>query len=175
MHGATAIGLTGKDGKFMTADAKADGKYGLGMPEEQEELSEMYDMLTGKMEKASAELTVTSKNAANSIELINKKFEKLTKKKPETTEEYLQLKVDLEKLAKETEMYSGADLEGLVKEAIYNALRESNYKKTKVKMKHFEKGLEIVKPSLTHQLLSIYERFEKKISAKRDERDMYYY
>ena len=79
----------------------SDGKYGLGMPEEQEELSEMYDMLNGKMEKASAELTVTSKNAANNIELINKKFEKLTKKKPETTEEYLQLKVDLEKLAKE--------------------------------------------------------------------------
>ncbi len=79
----------------------SDGKYGLGMPEEQEELSEMYDMLNGKMEKASAELTVTSKNAANSIGLINKKFEKLTKKKPETTEEYLQLKVDLEKLAKE--------------------------------------------------------------------------
>jgi len=79
----------------------SDGKYGLGMPEEQEELSEMYDMLSGKMEKASAELTVTSKNAANNINLINKKFEKLTKKKPETTEEYLQLKIDLEKLAKE--------------------------------------------------------------------------
>ena len=71
------------------------------MPEEQEELSEMYDMLTGKMEKASAELTVTSKNAANSIELINKKFKKLIEKTPDTTEEYLQTKVDLEKLAKE--------------------------------------------------------------------------
>ncbi len=79
----------------------SDGKYGLGMPEEQEELSEMYDMLTGKMEKASAELTVTSKNAANNIDLIDEKFKKLIKKKPETTEEYLQLKVELEKLAKE--------------------------------------------------------------------------
>ena len=29
MHGATAIGLTGKDGKFMTAHAKDNGKYGL--------------------------------------------------------------------------------------------------------------------------------------------------
>lgn len=29
MHGAKALGLTGKDGKFMTATAKADGKYGL--------------------------------------------------------------------------------------------------------------------------------------------------
>ena len=29
MHGGTAIGLTGKDGKFMTASAKAGGKYGL--------------------------------------------------------------------------------------------------------------------------------------------------
>ena len=79
----------------------SDGKYGLGLPEEQEELSEMYDMLNGKMQKASAELTVTSKNAANSIELINEKFKKLTSKKPGTTEEYLQIKVDLEKLAKE--------------------------------------------------------------------------
>ncbi len=79
----------------------SDGKYGLGMPEDQEALSEMYDMLNGKMEKASAELTVTSKNAANSIELINKKFKKLIEKTPDTTEEYLQTKVDLEKLAKE--------------------------------------------------------------------------
>ena len=29
MHGAKALGLTGKDGKFMTALAKANGKYGL--------------------------------------------------------------------------------------------------------------------------------------------------
>jgi len=29
MHGAKALGLTGKDGKFMTASAKANGKYGL--------------------------------------------------------------------------------------------------------------------------------------------------
>ncbi|MCK5293524.1 MAG: acetylglutamate kinase [Arcobacteraceae bacterium] len=29
MHGAKALGLTGKDGKFMTAHAKANGKYGL--------------------------------------------------------------------------------------------------------------------------------------------------
>ena len=79
----------------------SDGKYGLGMPEDQEKLSEMYDMLNGKMEKASAELTVTSKNAANNIELINKKFKKLIEKTPDTTEEYLQTKVDLEKLAKE--------------------------------------------------------------------------
>ncbi len=29
MHGAKALGLTGKDGKFMTAFAKENGKYGL--------------------------------------------------------------------------------------------------------------------------------------------------
>jgi len=29
MHGAKALGLTGKDGKFMTASAKSNGKYGL--------------------------------------------------------------------------------------------------------------------------------------------------
>jgi len=29
MNGAKALGLTGKDGKFMTASAKANGKYGL--------------------------------------------------------------------------------------------------------------------------------------------------
>ena len=29
MHGAKAIGLTGKDGKFMTASSKNNGKYGL--------------------------------------------------------------------------------------------------------------------------------------------------
>lgn len=29
MHGGKALGLTGKDGKFMTAHAKSNGKYGL--------------------------------------------------------------------------------------------------------------------------------------------------
>ncbi|HFU75604.1 MAG TPA: acetylglutamate kinase, partial [Arcobacter sp.] len=29
MHGGKALGLTGKDGKFMTARPKSDGKYGL--------------------------------------------------------------------------------------------------------------------------------------------------
>ncbi len=72
--------------------------------------------------------------------------------------------VDLEKLAKMTENYSGADLAALVREAGMNALREDKNAK-QVKWKHFQKALKQVKPSLGEKVKEKYERFRDEVSS----------
>jgi len=56
--------------------------------------------------------------------------------------------VDLEEYAAKTDGYSGADIEGICREAGLNALRES-IKAEHVARKHFEKALEEIKPSIS--------------------------
>lgn len=58
--------------------------------------------------------------------------------------------VDLKKLTKSTEGYSGADLEALCREAGMEALRE-NLSATSVSMKHFERALFAIRPSLVQK------------------------
>ncbi|MFH1835125.1 MAG: CDC48 family AAA ATPase [Methanobacteriota archaeon] len=69
--------------------------------------------------------------------------------------------VDLEELARKTENFSGADIEGVCREAGLNALRE-NIDAEKVSMKHFKKALEEVKPSITEEGMKFYEKAFKK-------------
>ncbi|MET1127827.1 MAG: AAA family ATPase, partial [Thermoproteota archaeon] len=64
--------------------------------------------------------------------------------------------VDLELLAAKTEGYSGADLEALVREAALLALRE-DVNATRVHMRHFNKALTIVRPSITPEMVKFYE------------------
>ncbi|HDI75098.1 MAG TPA: hypothetical protein ENF55_03990, partial [Thermoprotei archaeon] len=56
-----------------------------------------------------------------------------------------------------TELYSGADLAALCREAAMTALREAG-RPTKVKMAHFIKALQVVGPSLTKEDLERYEK-----------------
>jgi transitional endoplasmic reticulum ATPase len=76
----------------------------------------------------------------------------LTKKMP------LAKDVNLKKIAKETENYSGADLEAVCREAAMEALRK-NKKAKEITMKEFEKALKVVKPSLSKELIEAYRRF----------------
>ena len=55
--------------------------------------------------------------------------------------------VKLKELAALTEKFSGADIEAVCREAAFSALRETSRAK-EIKMEHFEKALEKVKPSL---------------------------
>jgi transitional endoplasmic reticulum ATPase len=73
--------------------------------------------------------------------------------------------VDLKKLAKLTENYSGADLEALCREAAITALRE-NKKAKEVTMKHFQKALKKVAPSLNDKIIEFYKRFEERFRRK---------
>ncbi len=63
--------------------------------------------------------------------------------------------VDLKKMAKETEGYSGADIEAICREAGLNALRE-NINSKKISMKHFKEALKEVKPSLSKEMKKYY-------------------
>lgn len=71
--------------------------------------------------------------------------------------------VDLKKMAKETEGYSGADIEALCREAAMFALRE-DVKAKNVDAKHFDKALKKVKPSITED---VFKRYQKAVEDLR--------
>jgi SpoVK/Ycf46/Vps4 family AAA+-type ATPase/intein/homing endonuclease len=68
--------------------------------------------------------------------------------------------VNLKELAKKTEGYVGADIQSLCREAAVAALRE-NMKAEEVKMKHFEKAFETVRPSATKEIEQEYEKLKE--------------
>ncbi|MEM5793134.1 MAG: AAA family ATPase [Candidatus Aenigmatarchaeota archaeon] len=73
--------------------------------------------------------------------------------------------VDLKKLAKDTEGFSGADLEALVREAAMHALRKN--KKTKnVTGKDFEEAMKSIKPSLNKDVMRFYQQFDERTRKK---------
>ncbi|NXC45074.1 SPA5L protein, partial [Penelope pileata] len=76
-----------------------------------------------------------------------------TEKIPLDTDVLLQEVADL------TDLFSGADIENLCKEAALLALQENGLEATSVKHEHFVKSLETVKPSLNVKDLEFYETF----------------
>jgi transitional endoplasmic reticulum ATPase len=70
--------------------------------------------------------------------------------------------VDLEKLAEMTQGYTGADIAAVCREAALIALRE-NMKPVPVSMKHFEKALQAIKPSLKKEDIARYERLAEEV------------
>jgi transitional endoplasmic reticulum ATPase len=62
-------------------------------------------------------------------------------------------------LIEDTEGYTGADIESLVREAALLSLRESIESKF-VTMKHFEEALKKVKPSVTKSTIEVYKKIE---------------
>ncbi|HDQ60006.1 MAG TPA: AAA family ATPase [Candidatus Woesearchaeota archaeon] len=76
--------------------------------------------------------------------------------------------VSLEKIAKETDGYSGADLASICREAGMNALREKLTSK-EIKAKHFQKALAEIKQSLSKNDLDVYKNFVGAVKTKRSE------
>ena len=74
--------------------------------------------------------------------------------------------VDLKKLAEVTEGYSGADIENVCREAAMEALRE-NMRTKEVKMEHFEKVIERIKPTLNKEETEAYREFAERKSEVR--------
>ena len=68
--------------------------------------------------------------------------------------------IKLDELSRQTEGFTGADLEALAREAAMIALRESLDSK-EVKKKHFADALKKIKPSVTPQSIEIYKRIEE--------------
>ncbi len=71
----------------------------------------------------------------------------------------LSKEIKLAEIAKETEGYTGADLESVVREAGLLALREDITSK-EVKKKHFDEALKKVKPSITKNTIEVYKKVE---------------
>ena len=72
-----------------------------------------------------------------------------------------ELELLIVKLAKETNLYTGADIENLCREAGILALRE-NLKSREVTMKHFEGALKKTRSSVTEQDLEAYKILEER-------------
>jgi transitional endoplasmic reticulum ATPase len=68
--------------------------------------------------------------------------------------------VSLEYLASKTDGYSGADIEGVCREAAMLSLRE-DIKSTEVNIKYFEQILKESSPSITNELINHYKRLRK--------------
>ena len=79
--------------------------------------------------------------------------------------------VKLGVLAKKMVGYTGADIEGVVREAAILALRK-DHKAKEVTMKHFKEALELVVPSITEDTVKYYAEIGKKLRSRsrRDER-----
>ena len=70
--------------------------------------------------------------------------------------------VDLEELAVELDGYTGADIEGLCREAAMLALRE-NRKARKVTMAHFQEAMKVVHSSIDEETMKFYERIGREL------------
>jgi transitional endoplasmic reticulum ATPase len=68
--------------------------------------------------------------------------------------------VNLDKIAQKTVGYTGADLEGLTREAAMISLRESKNAK-EVKKKHFEEAIGKIKPSVNKSTIDVYKKVEE--------------
>lgn len=75
--------------------------------------------------------------------------------------------INLKELAELTEGYSGADIEGVAREATMIALREDQETK-QVKKEHFVKAMEAIRPSLKKEEI---DKYKKRIEAVKQCRD----
>jgi transitional endoplasmic reticulum ATPase len=73
-------------------------------------------------------------------------------------------KISLKELAKRTEGYTGADIEGICREAAITALR-MDMKADKVNMACFEEAMTVVRPSIDEATVKYYERISKELEG----------
>ncbi len=99
-------------------------------------------------------------------------MEKLQKEKSESRKKELSRKIDahkekiLTRLAKETDGYSGADLEAMVREAALNALRK-NFKAKSVTRTDLTESMKNSKPSINENMVRFYEKISDTLKAER--------
>jgi transitional endoplasmic reticulum ATPase len=70
--------------------------------------------------------------------------------------------VSIKDLAVKTEGFSGADLNGLIREAALIVLKENKFKSAPIEMKHFEEILDKLKPTIDKESEQAYDEFKEK-------------
>ncbi len=76
--------------------------------------------------------------------------------------------VSLKNIARNTEGYSGADLENVCREAGMQAIREKMEKLEKIEKKHFEFALLKIKSTLPQEIIEKYKNMAKQITESRN-------
>ena len=79
--------------------------------------------------------------------------------------------VSLEKLTDETEGFSGADIEGLVREAAMAVVRDE-WKAKPVEMKHFEEALKEVRPSISPEDVKRFLTLADHVKKRQPQKDL---
>ncbi|MCX6798672.1 MAG: AAA family ATPase [Candidatus Diapherotrites archaeon] len=69
--------------------------------------------------------------------------------------------ISLEELAKKTEDFSGADIEGLIREAALIALKENKMQPKPIEKAHLDAALAKAKPSVSEKVEEVYDKFEE--------------
>ncbi len=72
--------------------------------------------------------------------------------------------VVLDDLAAMTEGYSGADLEGLIRESALISLDESGFKPSEVKLSHFEAAMKKITPTISKETMEAYDQFKSTVA-----------
>ncbi|MDD5148354.1 MAG: CDC48 family AAA ATPase [Candidatus ainarchaeum sp.] len=73
--------------------------------------------------------------------------------------------VDLDELAKKTDRFTGADIEGLVREAALSVLKENKMEAKPIEKKHFEEIIAKMNGSITKEKEKVYDEFEENIGG----------
>ena len=71
--------------------------------------------------------------------------------------------VSIKELASKTKGFSGADLEGLVREAAMLVLSKNNMKPAPIEMKHFKEILDKISPSIDEKSQDAYNKFKENV------------
>ena len=109
------------------------------------------------------QILVTTPNEASRLEILSVHTKDIT----------LTRDVDLNKLAKQTDGFSGADLEALAREAGTNAMRKNINSET-VSKKDFDDALKLLRPSVSEDMNKQYESVMKKRSVQKMEEEITY-
>ncbi len=156
--------LTGKRGSSEVGGAKVTDRVLNQMLAEMDGLEDLNDVLVvGATNRPDmVDTALLRPGRFDKILLVGAPEEKgrLAILKIHTKDMPLAKDVKIADLAKKTEGYTGADLEGLVREAALIALRESKEAK-EVKKEHFESALRKIKPSVSKPILEVYKKIEE--------------
>ena len=80
-----------------------------------------------------------------------------------TSDTPLAKNVSIDELAEKTEGYSGADIDGLVREAALIAMQEANFKPTEIQLSHFEQAMQKIVPSINKETIDAYAAFKNQV------------